>query len=218
MNSLCSLHEVSWSSPEGDTVFENINLTVSRGQCVELLGPSGAGKSVLLGFLSLLIRPQSGDVFVGSCAATRWNLAKRARYRNDEVGYIFQRDHFLDFATVMDNVMIPNPLASKSAAENMLNSLGLGKKLNHKVHGLSGGEARRLSVARALVCPKALVLADEPTSQLDDSSAEVVLRILSERVRQGAALVMAHHLPSVSHPKSTHRWTIKEHGVTVESL
>ena len=181
-------------------VFHDLDLAVKRGETVAIIGASGAGKSTLLHLLGGLATPTSGEVSVDGQAMASLDDAARGRLRNRALGFIYQFHHLLPEFTALENVMLPllvrgaAPREAEAPARALLETVGIGHRLNHKPGELSGGERQRCAVARALVTKPACVLGDEPTGNLDERSAGVVFDLLLSLNRaQRTALVMVTH-------------------------
>ncbi len=167
-------------------VLKGINLQVTTGETIALVGASGAGKSTLLHLLGTLDRPTSGKVMFGSDDVFRMGERALAKFRNRSIGFVFQFHHLLPEFTALENVMMPLLIsgmkraeAEKSAAP-LLDDVGLGRRLTHKPGELSGGEQQRVAIARALVTAPRLMLADEPTGNLDTKTSDEVHDILMD--------------------------------------
>jgi len=187
------------------TVLEDVELAISAGERVAILGQSGVGKSTLLHILGTLDRPTRGTVrFRGEDLFSR-APAELARFRNESLGFVFQFHHLLPEFDAVENVMMPGllrglPFAGMRArAETILEEVGLAARLRHRVGKLSGGERQRVAVARALVLDPPLLLADEPTGNLDPRTGERITDLLLEMNRsRGTALVVVTHSPALA--------------------
>lgn len=165
-------------------LFDGLNLTVQRGEMVAIVGESGAGKSTLLHLLAALDRPSVGDVYCASTWLGKLTAGQAATFRNREIGYVWQMHYLLPEFTALENVAMPllaREEAKSSAfakAQELLGEVGLGARMHHLAGELSGGEQQRVSLARALVTQPRLLLADEPTGNLDNRTAEAVFGLL----------------------------------------
>ncbi|MFN3946167.1 MAG: ABC transporter ATP-binding protein [Allosphingosinicella sp.] len=182
-------------------VLRGVNLSVGDGEIVALLGPSGSGKSTLLQAVGLLEGGFEGSIRISGVEAARLGTDERTTLRRDAIGFVYQFHHLLPDFTAVENVVIPQLIAgagpgeARARAESLLSSLGLGHRLTHRPSQLSGGEQQRVAVARALANRPALVLADEPTGNLDEATADIVLGEFLRLVREegSAALVATHN-------------------------
>ena len=179
--------------------LSGINLEIKRGEYVAISGPSGCGKSTLLSILGLLDTPTAGTYTLNGHAVADLNLAQRARIRNREVGFIFQSFNLIGDLTVFENVELPLTYRGIAAAERKarvaaaLERVGMGHRARHLPSQLSGGQQQRVAVARALGGEPAILLADEPTGNLDSRNGEAVMGLLSELHGSGATLCLVTH-------------------------
>lgn len=181
-------------------VLAGASMTVDRGQSVAILGPSGSGKSTLLAILGALDKPTSGKVELGTKDPFVLGDDELAAFRRESVGFVFQDHHLLPQLSVMENVLTPlladgQPTeADREHARELLDRVGLSERLTHRPAELSGGERQRVAIARALVRRPAMLLADEPTGNLDSATGESVGRVLVElQKEQNALLVVVTH-------------------------
>ncbi|GHU06554.1 lipoprotein-releasing system ATP-binding protein LolD 1 [Alphaproteobacteria bacterium] len=187
--------------PDALRVLDGANLVIERGTIVALVGPSGAGKSTLLHIAGLLENPDSGDVVVGGRKAGALSDHERTVLRRDTLGFVYQYHHLLPEFSALENVVLPQMIkgVSRKQAEirgmELLSSLGLEARARHRPGQLSGGEQQRTAIARALANGPSLLLADEPTGNLDPHTAETVFDALMKLVREVklAALVATHN-------------------------
>jgi lipoprotein-releasing system ATP-binding protein len=188
------------------TVLREVTFQLDRGEALAVMGPSGSGKSTLLHILGTLDRPSRGTVRLNDKNPFALAEPQLADFRNRNVGFVFQDHHLLPQCTVLENVLIPtlvNPLAkgleTEKWAKQLLNRVGLGGRLDHRPAELSGGERQRVAVARALVLKPVLLLADEPTGNLDRNAAGSVGELLLELHReQRTMLVVVTHSPELA--------------------
>ncbi|WP_242186603.1 ABC transporter ATP-binding protein [Sphingomonas sp. CARO-RG-8B-R24-01] len=182
-------------------VLRSVDLTVGAGEIVALLGPSGSGKSTMLQAVGLLEGGFGGSIRIAGEEAARLNADGRTRVRRDQLGFVYQFHHLLPDFNATENVVLPQMIQDRPRAEAderaaaLLTALGLGHRLTHRPNQLSGGEQQRVAVARALANRPALVLADEPTGNLDEGTADIVLAEFLRLVREegSAALVATHN-------------------------
>ena len=181
-------------------IFREVSLAVQPGELVALVGPSGAGKSSLLHIAGLLEAPSSGEVLIGNQSASALPDSDRTRLRRDTIGFIYQAHHLLPEFDALENVILPQRIAGKSRktaeteARRLLVALGLGERLDHRPSQLSGGEQQRVAIARALANHPKILLADEPTGNLDPRTSGGVFDALLALVRnEGVAALVATH-------------------------
>ena len=185
----------------GDLViFERINLALEAGQAAALLGPSGSGKSSLLHIAGLLEQPSSGEVLITGEATSKLSDRGRTAMRRSKIGFVYQFHHLLPEFSALQNVMIPmliaghRPKSAEARATELLSRLGLAERLSHQPAQLSGGEKQRVAIARALINRPALLLADEPTGNLDQGTSAQVFDLFLELMQdEGVAFIMATH-------------------------
>ncbi len=195
---LVSLKKVS-KSIEGEEILKDISLDIFKGEFVSVVGASGSGKSSLLYILGLIDSPTEGKVFFEGEEVVFTDEEKLSRIRNRKLGFVFQFHYLLPEFTALENVMVPMVKAgiNKSEAEDrsyeLLRSVGLAGKENRKPHQLSGGEQQRVAIARALANDPLLILADEPTGNLDSRNTEVVMEIFQRLNSEGTTIVMVTH-------------------------
>jgi len=182
------------------TVFEGVNWAVPRGRLVAVIGPSGAGKSTLLHLLGGLDRPTTGSVWVDGTDVFRLNPLGLAGFRNRRIGFVFQFHHLLPEFTVLENAMMPGMIRgapreeTEAEARQILERVGLGPRLTHKVGEISGGEQQRVAIARALSGGPQLLLADEPTGNLDQKTGESVFFMIRElHAERGLTSILVTH-------------------------
>ena len=183
------------------TVFKGLSLHVAEGEIVALVGQSGSGKSTLLHMAGLLDTPSAGQVIVAGQDAITMKEGERTLMRSRDIGFIYQFHHLLPEFTAQENVAMARVIAGEKPAEAgrkasiLLKSLGLGQRLDHRPAELSGGEQQRVAIARALVNEPTLILADEPTGNLDPGTSAEVFELLMDQVRQRhiGALVATHN-------------------------
>ena len=193
------------SGEESLTILHGADLTLSPGEIVALVAPSGTGKSTLLHIAGLLERPDAGTVIVTGQSTIALDDTARTRLRRNTIGFVYQFHHLLGEFTAQENVMLPQLVASRpraaaaARAADLLGALGLGQRLHHPPGKLSGGEKQRVAIARALANSPRILLADEPTGNLDSTTAEAVFDQLLRVVRnQGVAALIATHNPELA--------------------
>ena len=203
MAEMLRLENVSRRYKEGEgqlEVFRDLNMSLQTGEIVALVGPSGVGKSSLLHMAGLLEAPSSGEIYINGAAASRLPEQERTRIRRDMIGFVYQAHHLLPEFDALENVVMPQMIAGKSRAEaaeeakRLLTSLGLGERLTHRPSQLSGGEQQRVAIARALANKPRILLADEPTGNLDPRTSGGVFDALLRITRaEGLAALIATH-------------------------
>ncbi len=185
-------------------ILKGISFEVARGEFVSIVGPSGSGKSTLLGIISGLDSPTSGQVWIDGVDVTRLGEAQMAAIRNSKIGMVFQAFNLIPTLTAQENVEVPlyvgkHPGSPSARAAELLNLVGLGHRLDHQPNQLSGGEQQRVAIARALATNPAIVIADEPTGNLDQSNGQNVLDLIRRlRDETGTTFIIATHDPNVA--------------------
>ena len=193
-------------TPVETEILHGIDLRLGRSEFVAVMGPSGSGKSTLLNIIGLLDRPTSGELAIGGQPTTTLDDAALTRLRGHQIGFVFQYHHLLGAFTAQENVMMPMlgaagfanaPMVERAA--QLLEMMGLGHRRNNLATNLSGGEQQRVAVARALAMKPSLLLADEPTGNLDTKSANTVFGLMHEVNRdQGMAVLFVTHNPDLA--------------------
>ena len=190
--------------PAGGTIdaLADVSLGIDRGEFVAITGTSGSGKSTLMNVLGLLDEPTRGRyAFEGQDVSTL-SVAERARFRNKRIGFVFQAFHLLARTTALENVELPLVYSDRSVTDGLgkraLDAVGLGDRISHRPGELSGGQQQRVAIARALVNEPDLILADEPTGNLDPQSATEVLKVLQTLNASGRTIVLVTHDPMVA--------------------
>ena len=185
-------------------VLDNVQAEFAEGEFVALLGRSGSGKSTLLNLMSGIEKPDGGDIWLNEVAITRLTERERTLFRRDHIGFVFQFFNLIPTLTVLENITLPQELAGKKEtavrphAMHLLDQIGLADRCDTFPDKLSGGEQQRVAIARALAHDPMLVLADEPTGNLDEETGERVLNLLIDLTRgAGKTLIMATHSPDV---------------------
>ncbi|MEJ2422307.1 MAG: ABC transporter ATP-binding protein [Acidobacteriota bacterium] len=185
-------------------VLHDVSLNIDEGEFVALMGPSGTGKSTLMNILGLLDRPTGGIYKLAGQDLTSLDDKALSAIRNRRIGFVFQLFHLLPRISVLQNVLLPflytspYPGDAKERAGALLGMVGLGERVNFKPNALSGGQQQRVAIARALVNEPAILLADEPTGNLDSAATEEILDIFSKIHEQGRTIVMVTHEPDVA--------------------
>lgn len=204
-------------------ILKGVDLSVSAGEIVAIVGASGAGKSSLLNIVGTLDKPQAGEVWIDGHNVSKFGQSQLSTFRNRKIGFIFQFHHLLTEFTAIENVCIPAFIAGKEKAEaearakELLTLLGLGARMDHKPAQLSGGEAQRVAVARALVNKPALILADEPSGNLDSKNArELHQMFIDLRKEFGQTFIIVTHNEELA--ALSDRKVLMKDGLVVDQL
>ncbi|QQG47858.1 MAG: ABC transporter ATP-binding protein [Candidatus Woesebacteria bacterium] len=182
----------------------DINLNIKKGEFLAIVGPSGSGKSTLMNILGLLDHPTTGKYFLDGLDVSRLKEEKRAQIRNQKIGFVFQSFNLLRRTSALDNTILPliySGIKAKKRVElatGALESVGLLEKLNSKPNQLSGGQQQRVAIARALVTNPEIILADEPTGNLDSKTGEEVIKIFKKLNKGGRTIILITHSPDIA--------------------
>lgn len=203
-------------------ILRGIDLTIPQGQFVAIMGASGSGKSTLLGLLAGLDSPSEGEVFLDGVEISQLAEDKLAGVRGSKIGFVFQSYQLIPTLTAFENVLLPHELNArgdgKAKAAALLTAVGLGDRMGHYPVQLSGGEQQRVALARAFVLDPPIVLADEPTGNLDSTNGEHVLELLTGRQRESnTTLVMVTHDPQIA-GRADRRIHLKDGLVVADEL
>src|SRR5213083_2298125 len=202
LNSVSRLYPARAEAGEVIRALDSVSLHVESGEWLAIMGPSGSGKSTLVNLIGCLDRPTSGEIWLEGENVANISNADLNRVRAEKVGFIFQQFHLIPYLTAVENVMLAqyfHSMTDEKEALEALERVGLKERAYHLPSQLSGGEQQRVCIARALINDPKIVLADEPTGNLDAANEEIVLRLLRELHRQGRTIVMVTHDPVVAH-------------------
>ncbi len=181
------------------TVLDDVSLKIEKGEFVAIVGPSGSGKSTLMNMIGGLDRPSRGEVIIEGEDISKFKDKKMSKFRNEKIGFVFQSFNLEPTLTAVENVMMPLMIAGASdkemndKAKSVLEALGMGDRMKHKPTELSGGQRQRVSIARALVNDPKIILADEPTGNLDSKSGSAAMEMLTNFKKKGYTIVMVTH-------------------------
>ena len=183
-------------------VLQGVNLKVEKGEMVAIMGPSGSGKSTLLNVIGLLDRPTSGSYILERKEVSRLSSGEQSKVRGQKIGFIFQSFNLIPYLSALGNVELGQKYAGKTntrVAKEALAKIGLSDRLNHRPNEMSGGEQQRVAVARALAKDPPIILADEPTGNLDSRSSKEIMNILTDlHKQQNITLIMITHDPNIA--------------------
>jgi putative ABC transport system ATP-binding protein len=191
------------------TALNKVNMEIAEGEFVAIMGPSGCGKSTLLNLIGLLDNPSKGELFFRNVEVSKFSERKRTNLRKSNIGFIFQSFNLIDELTVFENVELPllylkmTASERKQKVEEVLDRMRIAHRRKHFPQQLSGGQQQRVAVARAVVTKPKLILADEPTGNLDSANGEEVMNLLTQLNEEGTTIVMVTHSPS--HAEYSHR-------------
>jgi len=184
------------------TALNKVNITIEKGEFVAIMGPSGCGKSTLLNILGLLDNPSGGQYFFNGQEVAGYKEKQRTNLRKGNIGFVFQSFNLIDELTVYENVELPllylkvTPAERKQKVSDVLERMKMSHRRKHFPQQLSGGQQQRVAIARAVVTKPQLILADEPTGNLDSANGEEVMNLLSELNNEGTTIIMVTHSPS----------------------
>lgn len=194
--------------------LNNINLSVYEGEWLAIMGPSGSGKSTLLNILSLMDTPSSGEYILDNENLEQMDEEQKITLRREKIGLVFQQFHLIPYLNALENVMLSQYYHSsvdEEDAKMVLEKVGLSHRFTHLPSQLSGGEQQRVCIARALINNPELLLADEPTGNLDEANEQIVLQTLQKLKNEGKTIVLITHNPDLA--KFADRTLILQHGV-----
>lgn len=194
--------------------LNNINLSIYEGEWLAIMGPSGSGKSTLLNILSLMDTPSSGEYILDNENLEQMDEEQKITLRREKIGLVFQQFHLIPYLNALENVMLSQYYHSsvdEEDAKMVLEKVGLSHRLTHLPSQLSGGEQQRVCIARALINNPELLLADEPTGNLDEANEQIVLQTLQKLKNEGKTIVLITHNPDLA--KFADRTLILQHGV-----
>ena len=198
MIQITNLHKTFFNNHHPLQALRDFNLEIPKNQFLAIVGPSGSGKSTLLHLIGGLITPTEGHIFVNKKDLAKKSDSELSHYRNDHIGFIFQEFHLQPELTVLENVLLPSRFNRKKPsltyAKKIIKEVGLSDKLNSQVRDLSGGQKQRTAIARALINKPKILLADEPTGNLDDETGALIIKLLKSLHRSHkTTLIIATH-------------------------
>lgn len=193
--------------------LDNVNIRVEKGEWVAIMGPSGSGKSTMMNIIGCMDKPSLGEVFLDGVDISRESSRSLTNIRRDKIGLIFQQFHMVNYLTAVENVMVSqyyHSIPDEAEALEALDRVGLKDRAKHLPSQLSGGEQQRVCVARALINHPELILADEPTGNLDEANEYIVLELFRQLHAAGTTLIVVTHDPEVA--EAAQRTIVLEHG------
>ena len=199
MIKLVGINKIYRTNEIETVALEDVNLTVNKGEFLSIMGPSGCGKSTLLNIMGLLDTPTGGSIEVAGTRIESMKDKELAAFRNKKLGFVFQSFHLINSLNVLDNVELPllyrrmSSSERKRLAQDVLAKVGLSHRMRHFPSQLSGGQCQRVAVARAIIGNPEIILADEPTGNLDSKNGAEVMQLLTELNREGTTIVMVTH-------------------------
>jgi putative ABC transport system ATP-binding protein len=193
--------------------LKDVNLSVTKGEWLAIMGPSGSGKTTMMNIIGCMDKPSSGEVILDGVDIAHENERNLTVIRRDKIGLVFQQFHLVKYLTALENVMVAqyyHSLPDEKEALEALDRVGLAARAKHLPSQLSGGEQQRVCIARALINYPALILADEPTGNLDEANEDIVMEIFRQLHREGSTLIVVTHDPEVA--EEAGRTVVLEHG------
>jgi putative ABC transport system ATP-binding protein len=193
--------------------LQDINLTVKQGEWLAIMGPSGSGKTTMMNIIGCMDKPSSGSVFLDGLNISKESGRNLTLTRRDKIGLIFQQFHLVNYLTALENVMVAqyyHSLPDEKEAMEALDRVGLAGRAKHLPSQLSGGEQQRVCIARALINYPKLILADEPTGNLDEANENIVIDIFKKLHAEGSTIIVVTHDPEVA--EDAERTVVLEHG------
>ena len=193
--------------------LDNVSISVEKGEWVAIMGPSGSGKSTMMNIIGCMDKPTFGEVLLDGVDIAKESSKKLTDIRRDKIGLIFQQFHMVNYLTAVENVMVSqyyHSLPDEQEALEALEKVGLRERAHHLPSQLSGGEQQRVCVARALINHPELILADEPTGNLDEANENIVLDLFAQLHAEGTTLIVVTHDPEVA--EAAQRTIVLEHG------
>ena len=185
---------------EKTQVLDNLSIAIKKGEWVNIMGPSGSGKTTLLNILSCLDRPTNGSIIINGTEVTKLSQDDMAKFRRENIGLVFQQYHLIPYLTALENVMLAqhfHSMVDEKEAKDALELVGLGHRLDHIPAHLSGGEQQRVSIASALINQPGIILADEPTGNLDRTNGKIILDLFEKLHKNGHTIVIVTHDPEI---------------------
>lgn len=183
------------------TPLDSVNMQVREGEWVAIMGPSGSGKTTMLNLLSLLDTSSEGEYILDGIGVSTLTEKQRVAVRREKIGLVFQQFHLVPYLTALENVMLAqyyHSMIDKQDAAEVLERVGMGHRISHLPSQLSGGEQQRVCIARALINQPAIILADEPTGNLDEANEEIILDFFKELHSEGRTIILVTHNPDLA--------------------
>ena len=199
-NNTIKIKNISKIYENKTTALDNLNLIIKQGDWTSIMGPSGSGKTTLLNVIGCLDSPTNGTVIINGTEITKLNQIQLTKFRRENIGLIFQQYHLVPYLSALENVMMAqyfHSIIDEKDAINSLKRVGLEHRLDHIPAHLSGGEQQRVCIARALVNEPRILLADEPTGNLDQKNGEIVLKLIRELHNEGHTIILVTHNPKI---------------------